>query len=330
MKKSFGISLIIFLVLGIIAVSLILAETSASTNINIGNSPESPAINQIRTTQALSQEVACRINFNIGVINEFASQFPNASSNLQTSLTTLQNDLSQVQSLGNATEVQSFVKGQYSSDIKSAQNSIPTQQAKGLSLSKRAALVSTYNQLMTTYQQCEKANYMNIIQERVNGYQIQIANFQNKTNALEAKGFDVTSLNQLLRNAQTQIITPLQNSISNSSTTQQIQTAVGSYCLFNGCTNGTNFHLDANFDITRLNVILASLQNNSVAFNLDNATISQAQRYLSDAQSTLNTVGTASYQNGQAQTLFSDIQNASKIIVQLITQALKQPVGGLK
>jgi hypothetical protein len=301
-----------------------------TTNMNIGNIPESSTANQIKTTQALSQEVVCRINFNIGVVNEFASQFPNASSNLQASLTTLQNDLSQVQSLGSSSDVQNFVRGQYSSDIKNVQSSIPTQQVRGLSISKRATLVSDYNQLMATYQQCEKANYMNIIQERINGYQIQIANFQNKTNALAAKGFDVTSLNQLLQNAQTQIVTPLQNSIANSNTVQQVQTAARSYCLFDGCTNGTNFHLEAKFDVTRLNIILTSLQNNSTAFNLDSGTISQAQQYLSDAQSTLNTVGIAAYQKGQSQTIFSDIQNASKIIVQLITQALKQPVGGLK
>ncbi len=289
---------------------------------NIGINKEDERTNQIKTSQYFSQEAMCRINFNIGLINKFVSEFPNASSSLQTSLNALQNDLSQVQSLGNASDIQDFVKGQYSNDVRNAISSVPTQEVSGISLSRRAALISSYNQLKSIYDLCEETNYINITNERLNAYQIQMNNFQNKTDALAAKGFDVTSLNQLLQDAQTQIIIPLQNTLANASSAQQVRDALKSYCLFDGCVNVSNFHLDAKFDIARLSIVLADLQNNSAALNLDNTLLLQAQQYLSDAQSILNSIGTTNYQNGQGQQIFSDIQKASKDIVQLMNQAL--------
>ena len=199
-----------------------------------GQIQEDERTNQIKTSQYFSQEAICRINFNIGVINAFASAFPNASQ-LQTPLTNLQNDLSHVQSLGNSSEIQSFINGQYSEDVKKAETIIPTHEVPGISLSKRTVLVSSYNQLKSIYDLCEKTNYINITQERLNAYQIQLTNFQNETNNLASRGFDVTSLNQLLQDAQNQIITPLQNALSSATTAQQIQTAIRSYCLFDGC-----------------------------------------------------------------------------------------------
>jgi hypothetical protein len=316
-------------------------SSNITTNINTTNQTPNPPINrtpqfpdatngnheeertnQIRTTQYFSQEATCRINFNIGLINEFVSEFPNASSNMQASLSALQNDLSQVQSLGNATDVQKFVNGQYTNDVRNAIFSVPTQEVKGISQSRKVALIASYNQLKSVYDLCEETNYINITNERLNAYQIQINNFQNKTDVLAAKGFDVTSLNQLLAEAQTQIITPLQNALANASSAQQVRDALKSYCLFDGCINGTNFHLDAKFDIARLNIVLSDLQNNSAALNLDNTLLLQAQQYLSDAQSILNSIGTNNYQNGHGQQIFSDIQKASKDIVQLMNQAL--------
>ena len=72
------------------------------------------------------------------------------------------------------------------------------------------------------------------------------------------------------------------------------------------------------------------MQNNSAAFNLDSTTLTQTEQYLSDAQSVLNSVGIATYQNGQGQTIFSDIQKVSSNIVQLMNQVLKEPIGKLK
>ena len=301
----------------------------------ISNEMPTEAENNAAFSSDFSNDLECRINFNIGVLNSTMAAYPNFSSSLQIELTKLQNDLSQLQSLNgtNASDIQDFERGQYANDMRSvigSVNSWRSQEGEKMPLDVRAALVSNYKQLVVNYSQCQKQAYTNMTQERVNGYQSQIKNFQEKINDLQERGFNVTVLNQLLSDAQTQIIQPLQSALSNANDSQQVQNAIRTYCLYDGCINGTNFHLDAKFDLTRATIILNDLQTNSAAFNLDNATVSQAQQDLTDAQTALNNVGTSAYQQGQSQTIFNDIQNASKIIVQLITQALKQPMGGLK
>ena len=278
----------------------------------------------------LAQELNCRINFNMGVLNSFQN-FSNSSPDIHQSITTLQNDLSRIKSFNNNLEVQNFSKGQYSEDMQRVLSSTQSFRKGGrISPDQKAALDSSYKQLQTNYAQCEQQVYTEIGQQKLQQYQNQIADFQNKTNDLKSRGFDVTSLNQLLSNAQTQIVQPLQTALASANSTQAVMTAVKTYCLYDDCLNGTNFHLDANFDITRLTIILNDLQTNADAFNLSNSTLSQAQQNLSNAQAVLTSIGTSTYQEGQIPTVFNNIQAASKIIMQSIIQVMKQPIGGLK
>ncbi|MFZ1971031.1 MAG: hypothetical protein WAU65_02530 [Candidatus Nanoarchaeia archaeon] len=302
------------------------------------------------TQSLLARELGCRINFNIGVLNSVGNY--SNSSEIQQSVTTLQNDLSQAQSFNNS-EVRNFEMGQYSNDMKSIISSVKSfRQGRDVSFPNRnvsartnqtapvnsngmysnrsAALASFYNQLQQVYLQCEQQVYYTIGQQRLQQYQTQMAKFQNETNNLQNRGFDVTSLTQLLDNAQTEIIQPLQSALLSANNSQSVMTAVQTYCLYDGCVNGANFHMDANFDVARLNIILNYLQANKSSLNLDNATLSQAQQDLSNAQSTLNSVGASIYKNGQSQLIFGDIQDASKIIVQLVTQVIKESAVKLK
>lgn len=275
---------------------------------------------------ALSQDLICRINFNIAVLNLLQTTFPNASSDIQPSVNTLQNDLNRVQSRGDNSSIEVFDRGQYSKDINDAISSTKFvgRDEKGATIaSQRGVLVSSYNQLKISRDQCEQQSYKELTQKRIQNYQEQIADFQNKIVALSNKGFNVNNLTLLLQNAQTQIIQPLQSALSTANSIQSIQTAVQSYCLYDGCTNGTNFHLDAKFNIGRLNTIFISLQTNSTELNISSTNMLQIQQDLSNAQSTLDSVGNAAYQNGQAQTIFSNIQDASSLIVQTINQAFK-------
>jgi hypothetical protein len=282
-------------------------------------------------TQSLSNELVCRINFNIGVLSAIMSASPNSTQDLQPVLTQLQNFLSQVQA-GNSTNISTFSQD-YAGEMKSAVglvNSWKSHEGDKISLSVRAQLVASYRNLSSGYSQCEGNAFVNISQQRINDYQMQINNFQNQSNNLANRGFNTTSLDQILADAQTQIIVPLQTALSSANDSASVKQALGSYCLFDGCVNGTNFHLEAKFNIARLNIILSDLQANSAAFGLDDSKLSQAAQDLANAQSTLDTVGTSAYQKGQAQTISGYVNDASKIIVQLMKQALSQPIGGLK
>ena len=281
----------------------------------------------------LSQELSCRVDFNIGVLNSMiATGNSSNSSSLQDSLATLQNDLAQIQNMSNSTEVQKFMKTQYQSDMKNVISSVQAwrQEKRGMSLDERAALITDYKNLQSNYTACEQQVSRLMVGNRLQEYQQQISNLQNQTSELQNRGFNVTALNGIITNAQNEIIIHLQNSLSSANSTQDAQNAARTYCLYNGCVNGTNFHLDAQFNLARATIILDDLQTNAAAFNLDNSTLLQAQQDLSSAQSTLASVGTGIYQPGQEQAIFGNVQNASKLIVQLIRQAMKVPAGGLK
>lgn len=334
----------LLVILSVVALSFVFLAVSVSANPPQNQVPPQGANNSNPPPGAkppqganmfLSQELSCRINFNIGVLNSTVSAFPNSSSKLQPSISRLQGDLSQIQSMNN-TNVKNFAQSNYAGDMRNVVGTVQSWRSgenKRMTMNNLIALRKSYNQAKAAYDQCEQNVNTEIAQDRLQGYENQLANLQNKTIVLQQKGFNVSLLNSLFSDAQSQIIIPLQNALSSANNSKGMRNAVQSYCLYNGCVNGTNFHLDAKFNIIRASIVLDDLQNNSAVLGLNNATIIQAQNDLSDAQAVLNSVGTGVYQKDQGQTIMKDVQNASKLIVQLLHQAMKMPLaseGGAK
>lgn len=277
-------------------------------------------------------EVGCRIDFNIAAMNSMIAAFPNDSSSLQQSVTTLNNDKTQIQSLQNSIDIRNFTI-QYTNDMKQTRMSVSQWRATVLrrqSLSEKASLALAYRTAQSTFNQCSFSVEQTIAQNRITDYPTQISKFQNVSNQLASKGFDVTHLNQILQSAQSEIIQPLQTAISSANDSQSLGLALRSYCLYDGCVKGTNFHIDAKFDIAKYSTVLTSLQNVSTSFNLNSTALTQASQSLSDAQTTLDQVGTSVYTGTQSQKIFGDIKVAARDISQLISQINKQSSGGLK
>jgi len=277
-------------------------------------------------------EIGCRIDFNVAVLNSMIGASAGNSSSLQSSVTALTNDKAQLQALQNSTNTSSFSL-QYASDMKQARNAVAQWRAdvlKGLTLGEKAALVSSYRFALSSYEQCSFSAEQAMAQDRITNYQQQIAKFQNISSMLGSRGFDASQMNQVLQDAQSQLISPLQSAISAANDSQSLGLALKTYCLYDGCTNGTNFHLEAKFDIAKYSTVLAALQNVSSAFNLSSATLAQAAQNLGDASSTLAQVGTAAYAKNQGQTLFNDIKAAAQEISQLLGQIEREAAGGLK
>ena len=282
--------------------------------------------------QSSVQEISCRIDFNSGVISSLASSAPNDTS-LQSSLTTLQADKTQLQSFSNTSDYMGFVKGQYTSDMQQIRNSVNSWRKSnhGLSIAQRAAVASSYTQLKSTFDQCETQRWKDVAQDRLTSFQSDLSKYQNTTSRFASEGFDVSAMNTLLADANTQIITPLQNAISSASSSQSVISVVQSYCLYDGCKNGTNFHLAAKFDLARFSSIYSSLEANATVLNLSSSTLSQAQQSITDAQSVLTTVGGAAYTSAQEQQLSADLKSISSSLRSLISEVNKASGGaGLK
>jgi len=268
------------------------------------------------------QELGCRIDFNAAVLNSMINTTSDNSTDLQAAATLLANDRTQLAGLQGSTDIGSF-NSQYEHDMKQVRQSVSQWRSaigSHLALAARASLVPTYNEAQDAYDTCMFRALTTMAQQRVDNYDRRIASYQNVSDKWAARGFDTTQLDGLLQDAQTQIVQPLQSAISAATDKASLAQALKSYCLYDGCTNGTNFHLEARFDVIKLDIVYDDLQNNSAAFNLTSSDLATAGQDIADAKATLAQVGTAVYASGQSQTIYTDIKNASNIIARLLRQ----------
>jgi hypothetical protein len=148
---------------------------------------------------------------------------------------------------------------------------------------------------------------------KLNMFNVSIRNYQNQANNLASRGLNASSLNELLQNAQAQIVSPFATAINQASNTSQIRAALNEYCLFDGCRNGTNFHLAAHFSLQSLTIQLNYLETDK---NVSSSSLASVQAYLNNASSILQTVGTKAYVNGQGDNIFDNLSAASKAMQQ--------------
>jgi len=237
----------------------------------------------------------------------------------------LQQDENQIQtcvSQGNLTLLKDYVKGNFDNDLKNARESIVgwRKQARNESLSDRQKIISQYNSAKSGYESCSLDALKMVAQNKVQQDIYSLNKYQNMSNALASKGYDVSSINSLINNAQNQIVNPLQDAISSSTSAQQLRTALNSYCLFDGCNNGTNFHFAAKYDLARYQIIFNSIEQNSTSLNVSSSSLTSIQTSLTDAQSVLTAVGSVQYTNTQRQQLSQDLKSAAEGIKAIVKQ----------
>ena len=270
------------------------------------------------------QSILCKTNFTSTYIGYVTSAAPSLSSLNQYS-TSLQQQTAQISSLANQGNINSFrtyVAGTYDPELRStAQNVSARIKAANLSASVISSLLLKYNASKSTYQSCYSNAAENFANQKLALFNTAISQYQNQIVKIQARGVSTSSLTRLLQNAQTEIITPLKNAVQ-SSNSSQIYSALAEYCLFDGCKNGTNFHLAANFQLQSLTAELNYLESN---LNVSSSSFSQTQSYLNSASSLLNTIGTAPYASGQETPVFNYLRNASQSLVstQVESSALK-------
>jgi hypothetical protein len=145
---------------------------------------------------------------------------------------------------------------------------------------------------------------------RINNFKNSLDVYQKKISVLSAKGVDVSSLNQIISDANTQIIAPLQSAISSAGDASSLNQAIKKYCLFDGCVNGTNFHLAAKFETAKLQIALNKINSSSEA--------TQLQTDLTNAKNILTQVGTSQYTSDQNKNLWNAISNGYKVIKSIL------------
>jgi hypothetical protein len=202
------------------------------------------------------QNLLCKTDFTFGYATNVIAVTENGTINSQ--VTALETDTATAKAdlyLGNASVYTNYVQNTYDPQLKLVGSDIhATISARGLSLSQSnlTQLFSDYNKSKAAYLNCSSNTLKAFAQARINQYKWDISSAENKTAKLQAKGLNVSNLESLALSANTTIVVPLQNAVSASTNSSQIQAALQRYCLYDGCKNGTNFHFAAHYALDTL------------------------------------------------------------------------------
>lgn len=250
------------------------------------------------------------VDFYSNVANSMVASVP--SDTLTADLTKLQNDLTQIQTYVTAadrTSLQQFVQSTFQPDMKTTnQDILSWRQAnfKNLSVSARTSLKNGFTQSRSDFQASRLTAYKNFANGRIDYFNNVITQYQNRINNLQSKGLDVSALTQLLSDAQTQIITPLQTAISSATDPNSLNQAVKQYAIFDGAQNGTNFHLAAKFNVDELQIALTKLTSTT---GVSQTSITQLQTDITTANSVLTAVGINQYSSTQQSQLWNALKD---------------------
>ncbi len=267
-----------------------------------------------------AQYAQCKTVFTTSFLSDLQSASPKFSSYSQYSNTLQQynSHLSQLALNGNVSAYESYQSGTYDRELDNISGNVSLRiKSANLSANALAKLRQQYNSSLATYNNCTSLKLKAYAEEKLSMFNQQIGAYQDEAVSLNALGIDTSNLTMLLATAQIQIVTPLSNAISSAKNNSQLLSALQEYCLFDGCGNGTNFHLAAHFGLDKLELVLGYLESDK---NISASSLSGAQAHLNNASSILVTVGSKAYVDNQGKNIFANLSAASKEM----TQAKKQ------
>src|SRR5438132_8994138 len=272
------------------------------------------------------QFISCQTDFGVGLGNSFLTNIPNGtySNAISTNITALQSDRTQLQSYadsGNVSAFRTYVFYNYSADFIKLTVSF-LRDAIGQKASVLNRIRTDYSSLQATYQNCSFTAVKTAALLKVDAYNQIISNYQQKINNISTKINDTSSLTQILSDANSTIIQPLQSAINAANNFTSLRAAFQSYCLFNGCVNGTNFHLAAKFNLARLQLILNYIKTTSPYSNQTDK-ISQAQSYLDASSSALVTTGALTYSGNESSDVWSNQFAAGAVMKTILTSTTR-------
>jgi hypothetical protein len=234
-------------------------------------------------------------------------------------------DLAQLQVIannGSRDEFRTYVTAHYNPDLLAgnvaalswwATKRAPLNQTDRRDLLKQ--LVDGHKSLNTTYETCFYNSLKNYGDGRVTSFNAILDDYQRRADKIAEKNVSVESLNKIIQDARTQIVEPLTAKLAAANTSKQKFDALKSYCLYDGCLVGTNFHLAAKFEIAKLNIALAKIKENPGNASTDE--ITKFENYITQASLALTNVGTKKYTPATKTSVWDPIHLAYKSLLEI-------------
>jgi len=182
-----------------------------------------------------------------------------------------------------------------------------------LTFEQRQELRSEYSTLLDEYQTCHYEALEGFANAKIEGYESALELASERMSNLSEKGVDTSELESLIDEAQDSVISPLKDEVASAEDGPKMREAIASYCLFDGCPNGENFHFAAKFETTKLGSVLDAMEEDAIEAGLGDE-VEEASAHLGDAQESLDGVGTGRYPSGEGEEVWESIKDAADII----------------
>jgi hypothetical protein len=276
-----------------LSVILLLSGISASQSTAAGSSSGT----SIQLLNSAMSEINCKTNFTVSFINKAVAAAPGVSS-LSQQAARLQQETSQLQayaSEGNVSAFRSYLKGTYDPQLREIKSSVFSElRDANLTLNATRLLRVGYKSAIDSFVTCSFNSKKQFALAKVSSFNSFISRYQQSVIDFGSKGLDTTQMSQILSDASSQIVTPLQSAIESAKSSGQISEALDQYCLFDGC-GGMNFHLAAHFDLAKLQSIYDKVGGMTNLTSGQRAQQAIVQNDISATSSALAAVGTAKY-----------------------------------
>jgi hypothetical protein len=276
--------------------------------------------NDQQILQARYDLVNAHIGFMTGVMGDIVSLVPQAtnlqapSDKLNSDMTTLQGFVSSADQSG----FSNFVKNTVQPDVQSANDALKTDRQQYKSWNVTAA---TAEQMKTDYQN-RKATYDAQVNSAnlalgnavLGGYNTVLQDHATLMSNMSSKGFDVSGMQAAQNEAQSSVISPLQDALGTQNGTT-VRNALKSASLGNGAPYSDHYY--AKFDLAKLSSVSAK-----IATSTNNSSVQQqlndVNTQLSSSSSTLGTVGTSPYAGSQQDQVWNPLKAASSELKTII------------
>jgi len=285
------------------------------------------------------KDMGCKVTYETGLISAMIAKFPSLSSSLSPYIGKLQTDLAQLTQYSSQKDVQNYtvyVQETFTPNLIDAN----TAQRKGIEglrdnsgMDKNAtktsmrALKSEMESLRAANEICfDMKGHADLV---INYYTNSLDMYEKRANNLSDRNIGATPLSNLVAEARQNILDPLKNEVNSAQNSSQIKAALMKYCLFDGCLNGTNFHMAAKYETARLQILLNVVSVDAVNIDLDKNGYPDRDELkieLDQAQAMIDSWANVNANSGQLKLEWEHIRSVAKKLHALFVEIGKNTV----
>lgn len=171
------------------------------------------------------------------------------------------------------------------------------------------SLQSEYKTLRGTYETCFDARgHVKLV---LDYYNTTLNSYELRAQNLTGRGINAGNLLNLVGSARSQIMAPLMNGANSAANSSQLRMVLYQYCLYDGCANGTNFHMAAKFEAMRMADLLAAMSLKAAGEGLG-SNVTAVQASLNAANAEIGSWKTNDASPDQLKAAWTDIVSAAK------------------